>query len=282
MGQHQGTMTELEDCRKPNGKENLVGDCQIHSLIMIVFQRARKEFSTDGADTVALEGLNLEVREGETVCLIGTSGSGKTTALKMVNRLVEPTSGCVSVDGKDVSETDEISLRRSIGYVIQRGGLFPHMTVAENIGLLLKMEGWEPDRITKRVNELLTLVNLPSDRFRNRKPRELSGGQQQRVSIARALAFDPAILLMDEPFGALDPITRNELHTEFQNLKDIVGKTTLIVTHDLGEAFKLGDRIVLLNEGRLIQQGKKKEFLENPASPFVEQFVAAHKTGVGP
>ncbi len=282
MGQHQGTMTELEDCRKPNGKENFVGDCQIHSLIMIVFQRARKEFSTDGADTVALEGLNLEVREGETVCLIGTSGSGKTTALKMVNRLVEPTSGRVSVDGKDVSETDEISLRRSIGYVIQRGGLFPHMTVAENIGLLLKMEGWEPDRITKRVDELLTLVNLPSDRFRNRKPRELSGGQQQRVSIARALAFDPAILLMDEPFGALDPITRNELHTEFQSLKDIVGKTTLIVTHDLGEAFKLGDPIVLLNEGRLIQQGKKKEFLENPASPFVEQFVAAHKTGVGP
>ncbi len=248
----------------------------------IAFNNARKEFPSETGTVVALEGLNLEVREGETVCLIGTSGSGKTTALKMVNRLVEPTSGRVSVDGKDVSETDEISLRRSIGYVIQRGGLFPHMTVAENIGLLLKMEGWEPDRITKRVDELLTLVNLPSDKFRNRKPRELSGGQQQRVSIARALAFDPAILLMDEPFGALDPITRNELHTEFQNLKDIVGKTTLIVTHDLGEAFKLGDRIVLLNEGRLIQQGKKKEFLENPASPFVEQFVAAHKTGVGP
>ena len=245
----------------------------------ITFKKARKEYATDNGTVVALAGLDLEIEKGETICLIGTSGSGKTTALKIINRLVEPTSGSVLIDGKDVDDFDVIELRRSIGYVIQRGGLFPHMTVSENIGLLSKLENRDPVARKKKTEELLDLVNLPHDSFANRKPRELSGGQQQRVSIARALAFDPEILLMDEPFGALDPITRNELHEEFLKLTSVVDKTTIIVTHDLSEAFKLGDRIVLLDEGREIQTGTKNEFLETPASEFVEKFVAAHSKG---
>lgn len=247
---------------------------------MITFKNARKEFRGDGGHVVALEGLSLKVGKGETVCLIGTSGSGKTTALKMINRLVEPTSGSIEVKGDDVSNVDLIRLRRSIGYVIQRGGLFPHMTVAENIGLLLKLENHDTAVIKRRTDELLELVNLAPTTFANRKPKELSGGQQQRVSIARALAFGPDIVLMDEPFGALDPISRHELHQEFQNLKSIVDLTTLIVTHDLSEAFKLGDRIVLLDNGREIQSGTPREFVEKPASKFVEKFVAAHRSGV--
>ena len=245
----------------------------------ITFKDLRKEFPTDNGTVVALKGLNLSVKKGETVCLIGTSGSGKTTALRMINRLAEPTSGAVSVDGKDVSTVDLIRLRRSIGYVIQRGGLFPHKTVSGNIGLLLRLEGWDQERIDNRVVELLELVNLPSKEFSGRFPRELSGGQQQRVSIARALAFDPEILLMDEPFGALDPITRNELHTEFQNLKSVVDKTTIIVTHDLSEAFKLGEKIVLLDKGRVIQAGSEEDFVADPANSFVRSFVAAHSGG---
>lgn len=236
---------------------------------MIEFAKARKEYG----DIVALEGLELTVAAGETVCLIGTSGSGKTTALKLVNRLLEPTSGDVLVNGASVKNADLISLRRSIGYVIQRGGLFPHMTVAGNIGLLCRLEGWEKDRVRERVRELLRLVDLSPDEFAARMPSELSGGQQQRVSIARALSFDPEIILMDEPFGALDPITRGELHQEFISLKEKVRKTTLLVTHDLAEAFKLGDRIALLHNGALVQIGTEDDFRERPASSFAEHFV---------
>ncbi|MCO6509549.1 MAG: ATP-binding cassette domain-containing protein [Aridibacter famidurans] len=238
---------------------------------MIEFRQARKEYG----ETVALEGLDLRVESGETVCLIGTSGSGKTTALKMVNRLIEPTSGSIFVGDVDATKADLTELRRSIGYVIQRGGLFPHMTVAGNIGLLCKLEGWEKRRIRERARELLELVDLPPDEFADRMPSELSGGQQQRVSIARALAFDPDIMLMDEPFGALDPITRTELHKEFISLKDKLHKTTLLVTHDLAEAFKLGDRIALLHKGKLIQTGTEEDFLERPATEFVEHFVGS-------
>lgn len=239
---------------------------------MIEFRKARKEYG----EAVALEGLDLKVEPGETVCLIGTSGSGKTTALKMVNRLIDPTSGSVFVKGENVADADLIELRRSIGYVIQRGGLFPHMSAAANIGLLCRLEGWEKNRINGRVNELLELVDLPPKEFAERMPGELSGGQQQRISIARALAFDPEIILMDEPFGALDPITRNELHQEFIGLRSKIHKTTLLVTHDLAEAFKLGDRIALLHKGRLIQTGTRDELTDRPASEFVEHFVGTN------
>ena len=238
---------------------------------MIEFRQARKEYGS----IVALKGLDLAVAAGETVCLIGTSGSGKTTAMKMVNRLVEPTSGKVLVNGEDVAETDPIALRRSIGYVIQRGGLFPHMTVSGNVGLLCRLEGWPKERVKARVNELLDLVDLSYAEFAHRYPGELSGGQQQRVSIARALAFDPDIVLMDEPFGALDPITRGELHKGFLDLRSKVRKTTLIVTHDLSEAFKLGDRVALLHKGRLVQAGAADDLVKRPASEFVEHFVGS-------
>jgi len=238
---------------------------------LIEFRKVRKEYR----DSVALEGLDLEIAEGETLCLIGTSGSGKTTALKMVNRLIEPTSGEVLVDGVNVADADLIALRRSIGYVIQRGGLFPHMTVAGNIGLLCKIEGWDESKTETRITELLELVDLPPQDFWDRRPSELSGGQQQRVSIARALAFDPKIVLMDEPFGALDPITRAELHRQFVELKGKVKKTILLVTHDLPEAFKLGDRITLLHKGTMVQTGRVEDFLERPVSSFVEHFVGS-------
>lgn len=246
---------------------------------MIVFEKVFKKYETDSGPVVALEGFDLRVSEGETVCLIGTSGSGKTTALKMVNGLVEPTAGRILVEGRDISGVDVIALRRSIGYVIQRGGLFPHLTVAENIGLLLKLLDWEKTRIARRVDELLELVSLPPQKFRSRRPGELSGGQQQRVSVARALAFDPGIVLMDEPFGALDPITRQELHQEFIDLRKKVRKTTLLVTHDLDEAFKLGDRVALLEQGRLIQIGTEEELRKDPRNQFVRDFVGAHLQG---
>ena len=239
---------------------------------MIEFRKARKKYG----EAIALEGLDLKVAPGETVCLIGTSGSGKTTALKMVNRLIEPTSGDVFVKGENVADADLTKLRRSIGYVIQRGGLFPHMSVAANIGLLCRLEGWAREKTSARVQELLELVDLPPGEFSERMPGELSGGQQQRVSIARSLAFDPDIVLMDEPFGALDPITRNELHQEFVYLRSKVQKTTLLVTHDLAEAFKLGDRVALLHKGRLVQEGTQEDLVRRPAAEFVEHFVGAN------
>lgn len=220
--------------------------------------------------------LSLIVETGETVCLIGPSGCGKTTTMKLVNRLIEPTTGTISVDGRDIREQDPIELRRRIGYVIQSGGLFPHMTVARNVGLLCEVEGWEPERTKGRVDELLELVNLPAAEFAARRPSELSGGQRQRVGVARALALDPGIVLMDEPFGALDPITRDQLHDEFAALKAAVKKTIILVTHDMREAFKLGDRIALMDRGEIVQIGTAADFREKPASPFVKTFLHSH------
>ena len=246
---------------------------------MIQFEDAEKTYTTDQGPVVALQGLSLTAARGETLCLIGTSGSGKTTALKMVNRLIEPSSGRVLVDGKDVAQRDPIGLRRAMGYVIQSGGLFPHKTVAANIGMLCQLEGWQPSRTQERVRQLLELVNLAPDDFAQRLPRQLSGGQQQRVGVARALALDPEIVLMDEPFGALDPITRADLQTEFLRLKQRLGKTMLLVTHDLNEAFRLADRIALMHEGRLLQVGSAQDLRQRPVNDFVAHFVGAHLQG---
>lgn len=232
--------------------------------------------SQDGLPVRAVNEVSFEVSEGETLCLIGTSGSGKTTCLKMLNRLIEPTSGEIEIDGENVLEQDPITLRRRLGYVIQKAGLMPHLTVAQNVGLLPRLMHQDPDKRKDRVDELLDLVNLPPGEYRDRYPTELSGGQQQRVGVARALVLDPPIILMDEPFGALDPITREGLHDEFLRLKSEVGKTVVMVTHDLFEAFKLGDKIALLDKGELVQLGTEEEFFDSPNSEFVEEFVRSH------
>lgn len=244
---------------------------------MIELQDVTKVFQgTDGGEVKAVDQISFAVKDGETLCLIGTSGSGKTTCMKMINRLVEPTSGTIRVGGERVQDLDPIKLRRRIGYVIQRGGLMPHLTVAKNIGLLCKLEGWDSGKTRERVRHLLDLVNLPHQEYEARYPSELSGGQRQRIGVARALALDPNYILMDEPFGALDPITRESLHDEFLRLKEEVKKCTVIVTHDLHEAFKLGDRIALMDEGQLIQIGTESDFLYRPASEFVQDFVSNH------
>lgn len=248
----------------------------------IAFVGARRTFvGPDGSQTHAVRGLDLEIQAGETICLIGRSGCGKTTTLRMVNRLVEPTGGRVEVAGEDVTRTDVIALRRGIGYVIQSGGLFPHLSVAENVGLLCTRERWTATRTRDRVHELLELVGLPPGTFATRHPRALSGGQRQRVGIARALALDPPYLLMDEPFGALDPLTRRQIHRDLQGLEAWSSKTTLLVTHDMDEAFALGDRVALMDQGALLQVGTRQEFLTSPASETVAEFLAAELHGGG-
>ena len=227
--------------------------------------------------TQVLSGLSLQVQFGETLVLLGRSGSGKTTTLKLVNRLLSPTAGEVRVKGVPNAEGDIIHLRRSIGYVIQDVGLFPHFTVERNIGLVPKIEGWAEERIRARVRELLQLVGLAPD-MASRYPHELSGGQRQRVGVARALAADPEILLMDEPFGALDPLTRDELQCEFLSLQQTLHKTVVFVTHDLREALRLGSRIALMEAGRLVKVLTPQEFLQstNPwASAYVRAFGGA-------
>jgi osmoprotectant transport system ATP-binding protein len=223
-----------------------------------------------------LRDVSFEVKQGETIVLLGRSGSGKTTTLKLINRLLEPTSGEVLVEGQSTGSWDAIRLRRRIGYVIQEIGLFPHFTVARNVGLVPSLDAWPEDKIARRVNEMLDLVGLEPSVFRSRLPRELSGGQRQRVGVARALAADPSILLLDEPFGALDPITRSEIQREFRALQKRVGKTMVFVTHDVREAFTLGDRIGLLKDGQLLALVTPTEFqnLDHPeARAFAETYA---------
>ncbi|HIH72093.1 MAG: Osmoprotection protein (ProV) [Thermococcales archaeon 44_46] len=227
-------------------------------------------------DFTAVDHVNLEIIGGELLILIGPSGSGKTTLLRTINRLIEPDEGEVFINGRNIKEFDVVKLRRSIGYVIQQIGLFPHMTVKDNIGLLLKLEGWSEEEIDKRVKELLHLVALPED-FVTRYPHQLSGGQQQRVGLARALALNPPLLLMDEPFGALDPILRKQLQEEFLRIKEVLGRTIVFVTHDIEEAFKLGDRIAIMRDGRLVQVGYPDELVLNPADEFVAKLVNVDK-----
>lgn len=221
-----------------------------------------------------LRHLDLDVAEGETLVLLGRSGSGKTTALKMVNALLTPTSGEVLVEGKPTHEWDPILLRRRIGYVIQESGLFPHFTVARNVAVVPDLEGWESGRIRARVDDLLSRMGLPPAEYRARFPRELSGGQRQRVGVARALAAEPSLLLMDEPFGALDPVTRRELQIEFLSLRKSWTKTSLFVTHDVREALALATRIALLHEGRLEIVEPPHDFLR-AQSPEARTFLAA-------
>jgi osmoprotectant transport system ATP-binding protein len=236
----------------------------------IQFQSVRKSFG----DRPALDGLDLEVGEGETVALIGPSGCGKTTALKLVNRLLEPDAGTVRVLGRDVRGEEPIGLRRKLGYVIQEGGLFPHWSVRGNVETVPRLLGWPEPQRRRRADELLEMVGLPAAEFAGRRPRDLSGGQRQRVGVARALAADPPVVLMDEPFGALDPIARSGLQREFLDWKRRLGKAVLLVTHDLREAFRLADRVALLERGRLRQIGTRAELTERPADGFVRAFVA--------
>jgi osmoprotectant transport system ATP-binding protein len=221
-----------------------------------------------------VDGLNLQVERGETLVLLGRSGSGKTTTLKLINRLLEPTEGEVLVDGRSTTAWDPIRLRRGIGYVIQEVGLFPHFTVERNVGLVPSLEGWPAERIRARTEELLRLVGLEPGQFAHRRPHELSGGQRQRVGVARALAVDPPILLMDEPFGALDPVTRSEIQREFRGLRERLNKTIVFVTHDVREALLLASRIAVMQNGRLVGVYSPQDFLAAP-EPEVKAFVAS-------
>ncbi len=209
-------------------------------------------FLRPGVTHPIVDSVGFTVPSGETLAIIGRSGSGKTTILKLVNGLVMPTSGTILVEGRDTREWEPFALRRRAGYVLQEVGLFPHMTIGQNVGLVPRLIGWPADRVRQRVHDLLVLVDLPPDRFADRWPDELSGGQRQRAGVARALAVDPPILLMDEPFGALDPITRAEMHAEFRHLQSELRKTTVIVTHDMDEALALGTRVAVVDAGRLI------------------------------
>ncbi len=224
-------------------------------------------------DTVVVDALSLGVGRGELVVLLGGSGCGKTTTLKMVNRLVEPTSGLVRIDGDDVARFAPHELRRRIGYCFQQVGLFPHMTVAENVGITLRLLGRRPTEIAHRTDELLALVDLEPAAFRDRWPHDLSGGQQQRVGVARALAAEPAIVLMDEPFGALDPLTRDRLQESFRAIVARLRLTVIFVTHDMVEALLLGDRIAVMRAGRLVQLGTPSELVAHPADEYVAQLI---------
>ncbi|MDZ7683419.1 MAG: ATP-binding cassette domain-containing protein [Fodinibius sp.] len=241
---------------------------------MIELQNITKVFE-DG--TIAVDELSFEIREGETFGLIGTSGCGKTTTLKMINRLVEPSSGTISIDGKSSTFQDPEKLRRQMGYVIQDVGLFPHYSVQENIATVPKLLDWDERRIASRSEELLQMVGLAPETYAHRQPKSLSGGQQQRVGLARALAADPPIILMDEPFGALDPITKQQIRAEVSDLFDQINKTIVLVTHDVFEAFELCDRLCLLDNGKMQQIGTPQELLFHPANNFVDSFFASNR-----
>ncbi|PXX71219.1 osmoprotectant transport system ATP-binding protein [Nocardia tenerifensis] len=229
-----------------------------------------------GQRAPAVERLDLDIDAGEIVAFVGPSGCGKTTTLKMINRLIEPTEGRIFIGGRDVTREDPDKLRQSIGYVIQSGGLFPHWTVAKNVGAIPRVLGWDRKRIAERTEYLLDLVGLDPATFADRLPKDMSGGQQQRVGVARALAADPPVLLMDEPFGAVDPITRVRLQDSLIGIQHELGKTIVVVTHDFEEATKLGDKVLILSEGGHVEQyAAPEEILTDPATPFVEEFVGS-------
>jgi osmoprotectant transport system ATP-binding protein len=243
--------------------------------VMIALDEVSKHF--DGSGEAAVSRLSMDIRRGETVVLVGPSGCGKTTTMKMINRLIEPSAGSIVVDGQNVLEQDPVLLRRGIGYVIQSVGLLPHRTVEENIATVPKLEGWDSSRTKDRVTELLGIFDLDKEMLR-RYPGELSGGQRQRVGVARALAADPPVMLMDEPFGAVDPIVRERLQDQFLGIQERLKKTIVFVTHDIDEAIKMADRIAILNRGGVIEQyAPPEEILRDPANDFVRRFVGAER-----
>ncbi|RXT03548.1 ABC transporter ATP-binding protein [Ammoniphilus sp. CFH 90114] len=245
---------------------------------MIEFKDITKKYD-DG--TVALKGINLTINEGELVTLIGPSGCGKTTTMKMINRLVESSSGQILVNGQDISKVDPVSLRRDIGYVIQQIGLFPHMTIRENVALVPKLKKMDKNLYMKKVDELLDLVGLDPSKFGDRYPAELSGGQQQRVGVIRAMAAEPPIILMDEPFSALDPISREQLQDELVRLQEEVKKTIVFVSHDMDEALKIADRIVLMKDGEIVQVDTPEKMLRRPKNDFVRSFIGEERLSTG-
>jgi osmoprotectant transport system ATP-binding protein len=250
---------------------------RIYDAHVIELLRVSKTYQNG---VVAVRDVSLRVERGTIACLIGTSGCGKTTTLRMINRLVEPTEGDIRVDGKRVGDVDPIALRRSIGYVVQDGGLLPHLTVRDNVALLEIVKGTPTAERERRVAEVLDLVGLAPKTYAGRYPAELSGGQKQRVAIARALVGNPAVLLMDEPFAALDPLLRAQLQDELLRLQRALARTIVMVTHDLLEAFRLASRIVLMRDGRVVQEGSRADFVDRPADPFVAHFVRTQTGGL--
>ncbi|MCL6647627.1 MAG: ABC transporter ATP-binding protein [Chloroflexi bacterium] len=246
----------------------------------VEFRHVSKQFESqrNGATVAAVNDLSFTVQPGEICVLVGPSGCGKTTSLKMVNRLVEPTSGTILIDGEDIRKIDPVTLRRQIGYVIQQVGLFPHRTVAENVATVPELLGWPRERIRKRVDELIALVGLDPASYRNRYPAQLSGGERQRIGVARAMAVEPPLMLMDEPFGAVDPLVRERLQDEFLDLQHRLGITVLFVTHDIDEAIKLGTKVAVFERGgRLAQFSPPAELLMQPANDYVARFVGADR-----
>ena len=242
---------------------------------MITLERVSKSY---GSEKMAVGDLSLEIGDGELTALVGPSGCGKTTTLRMINRLIEPTSGRILIDGENVLTKDPVTMRRGIGYVIQQGGLFPHRRVFDNVAVVPRLLGWESDRIDRRVNELLELVGLEPAAYGRRYPHELSGGERQRVGVARALGADPPVLLMDEPFGAVDPVTRQRLQNQFLDLQKELKKSIVFVTHDIEEAAKLADRIAVLSRGGVLEQyDTPAEILGRPGTPFVADFVGTDR-----
>ncbi len=239
--------------------------------IAVEFINVNKRFPR--ANYNALENVNLSIEEGELITILGTSGCGKTTLLKMINRIFEPDSGEIRLFGSSIKEMDPVRLRRGIGYVIQQIGLFPHMTIYNNIATVPKILGWEKERINDRIEELFKLVNLEAKEFKSRYPAQLSGGQQQRIGLARALAGDPAVMLFDEPFGAIDAINRENLQDELLKIHEKSKKTFLFVTHDINEAFKLGTRVLIMDRGKVKQFDSPREITDHPADEFVEALI---------
>ena len=245
---------------------------------MIKLDNLTKAFETPAGTVVAADRVNMDVADGEICVLLGPSGCGKTTTLKMINRLIEPSSGKIYINGKDTDQYDPVELRRTIGYVIQQIGLFPNMTVEENICVVPKLLGWNMDKARKRASELLTTINLDPGLFLKRYPKELSGGQQQRVGVARALAADPPVLLMDEPFGAIDPINREVIQDEFLKMHRRLKKTVMFVSHDIDEAVKMADKIAIFRAGKLEQFDSPDNILAHPAGSFIADFVGSDRT----
>ena len=240
---------------------------------MLEFNNITKVFKNQKV----INNTNFKVNDGEFIVIVGPSGCGKTTTLKMINRLISPTSGTILLNGKDIMKQDVIKLRRNMGYVIQQTGLLPHLTVSENIGLLPRLEKWPEEKVEARITELLKMIKMDPEKFEDRYPCELSGGQQQRIGVARALSTNPDIILMDEPFSALDPISRGQLQDQMYDLQQDLKKTIIFVTHDMDEAIKLGDRICIMNGGDILQFDTPEEILKNPANDFVKEFIGKNR-----